>query len=195
MSTIDYQQTFKCPTCGKIGAIYVVKMDGSQIVIKQRCPEHGGRAFKIPFLDKNLSIDFIRDGIFRCFKCGLESQAYRIDFNGPWVILQSYCPSHKDKIKTQKIWGSIYVEAASLQHTRISSSLNQNQVTPKQKVPDVDFSTLEAPKKNFSKKDKAVMNTEENIETQKTILVCPNCGSSLEGKEKFCGTCGAEMNT
>ena len=53
MVDVDYSRAFSCPKCGEIGNIYLVKVAGSKIVIKQRCPVHGGRAFKIPLKDKD----------------------------------------------------------------------------------------------------------------------------------------------
>jgi len=70
MVDVDYSRAFSCPKCGEVGNIYLVKVAGGKIIIKQRCPVHGGRAFKIPLKDKDNYIHFIHDGVFRCYKCG-----------------------------------------------------------------------------------------------------------------------------
>ena len=191
MSIKNYQESFRCPQCGSIGAIFLVKVEGPQIIIKQRCPQHGGRRFTLPLMNKHLFIDLIKDGIFRCFKCGMPAPAYKIEFRGPWIMLQNYCSQHRTNIKLQKIWGSLYIEAASLLHTNISSQLSQEKFITKNEISEVDFSNLEAPKKEPF--DLYKEGGEEKIENEKKLLICPNCGSSLEGKERFCGTCGAEI--
>ena len=53
MSKIDYGRVFSCPRCGIQGSIYVLKVSGALIIIKQRCPQHGGKAFKLPLAQRN----------------------------------------------------------------------------------------------------------------------------------------------
>ena len=103
----DYSKTFSCPKCGAVGNIYLVKVAGSKVIVKQKCPVHGGRAFKIPLKEKDKYIDLIQDGVFRCYKCGQETeQSYRKD-SAPWTLIKTTCPIH-GAITTQKIWGTIY---------------------------------------------------------------------------------------
>jgi len=89
-----------------------VKVAGNKIIIKQRCPVHGGRAFKIPLKDKDKYIHFIRDGVFRCYKCGQEAEQSYIRNSAPWAIIKTSCPTH-GAITTQKIWGSILNEISN----------------------------------------------------------------------------------
>jgi len=112
MVDLDYSRAFSCPKCGEIGNIYLVKVAGNKIIIKQRCPVHGGRAFKIPLKDKDKYIHFIRDGVFRCYKCGQEAEQSYIRNSAPWAIIKTSCPTH-GAITTQKIWGSILNEISN----------------------------------------------------------------------------------
>ena len=109
MAEYDYKKAFSCPKCGVVGNIYLVKVAGSKVIVKQRCPQHGGRQFKVSLKDKDQYIDFIKDGVFRCFKCGGEAtQSYKRDAK-PWTIIKTSCPTH-GALTSQKIWSTIYDE-------------------------------------------------------------------------------------
>ncbi len=105
----NYSQLFKCPRCGMIGAIYVVKVAGNRIIIKQRCPKHGGRSFKVPLIEKDNFNHLIRDNISRCYKCGQDAIINFIKPSGPWTLIKCSCPTH-GTMPVQKIWSSIYSE-------------------------------------------------------------------------------------
>jgi len=112
MVEINYSKRFSCPKCGEIGNIYLVKVAGSKIIVKQRCPVHGGRSFKVPLKDKDKFIHLINDAVFRCFKCGQEAKPSSRKISGPWTLIQCNCPTH-GRISVQKIWSSIYNEISS----------------------------------------------------------------------------------
>ncbi len=112
MVDLDYSKTFSCPKCGAVGNIYLVKVAGNKVIVKQRCPVHGGRAFKIPLNDKDKYINLIHDGVFRCYKCGQEAEQSYMRVSAPWTLIKTSCPTH-GAITTQKIWGSIYNEISS----------------------------------------------------------------------------------
>ena len=112
MVELDYSKTFSCPKCGEVGNIYLVKVAGSKVIVKQRCPVHGGRAFKIPLKDKDKYINLIQDGVFRCYKCGQAAEQSYIRVSAPWTLIKTSCPTH-GAITTQKIWSSVYNEISS----------------------------------------------------------------------------------
>jgi len=51
-----------------------VKVAGSKVIVKQRCPVHGGRAFKVPLKDKDKYIHLIQNAVFRCYKTFISSR-------------------------------------------------------------------------------------------------------------------------
>jgi hypothetical protein len=132
MANSNYSEIFSCPKCGIMGAIYVVKVSGNQIVIKQRCPTHGGRVFKVPLLQKDEYIDLIRDGVFRCYKCGQESVVSYMKPSGPWIQIKCSCPTHGEMI-IQKIWNSIYNEISS--EETVESQPEQAQLVQSEAAP------------------------------------------------------------
>ena len=112
MVDLDYNKTFSCPKCGAVGNIYLVKVAGNKVIVKQRCPVHGGRAFKIPLKDKDKYINLIQDGVFRCYKCGQAAEQSYMRNSAPWTLIKTSCPTH-GAITTQKIWGTIYDEISN----------------------------------------------------------------------------------
>jgi len=112
MVDLDYSKTFSCPRCGAAGNIYLVKVAGNKIIIKQRCPVHGGRAFKLPLKEKDNYIHLIQEGVYRCYKCGQVAEQSYMRTSAPWTLIKTSCPTH-GAITTQKIWGTIYNEISS----------------------------------------------------------------------------------
>lgn len=167
MSYMDYSKMFSCPRCGAEGAIYLLKVAKDKIIIKQRCPKHGGRAFKLPLMQKDQFISHIRDGVFRCFKCGQDATVDHIKGSGPWTLIRLACPTHRNKLPFQKIWNTVYSEISSMVATSPQAAQSQA-VEPQPEQPQ--------PTPSEEKK------------------FCPNCGTPLEGAEVFCGACGAEID-
>ncbi len=112
MAEKDYNKIFSCPKCGVSGNIYLVKVSGNKIVMKQRCPTHGGRSFTVPLKEKDSYIHLIQENVFRCYKCGQEAEQSYMRDSAPWTLIKTSCPTH-GAITTQKIWGSIYNEISN----------------------------------------------------------------------------------
>ena len=74
MAEIDYSKMFSCPRCGAQGAIYLLKVAGSIVIVKHRCPVHGGRSFTFPLVQKDALIPEIEKNGFNCLR---NQQAYR----------------------------------------------------------------------------------------------------------------------
>lgn len=176
MVDIDYNKTFTCPKCGAAGNIYLAKVAGNKLIVKQRCPVHGGRQFKVPLKDKEKYIDLIQDGVFRCYKCGGESeQSYRRDAK-PWTIIKTSCPTH-GALTSQKIWGTIYNEISSGVVTTPQPA--QPQPIQPEAIQPQPSETENAPAENMDSEDRKF---------------CPNCGAKLEESGAFCGECGSKLN-
>ncbi|MFX0106103.1 MAG: hypothetical protein ACFE75_11515 [Candidatus Hodarchaeota archaeon] len=108
ISQSDIIKMFECPQCGTIGATYLIKLAKDQILVKQRCPNHGGRLFRLPIRLEDHSISHFRDTIFRCFKCGQEVKVDHVRFSGPWTLIKLSCPTHGNRLPYHKIWRTIY---------------------------------------------------------------------------------------
>lgn len=175
MSKYDYEELFSCQECGRATSIYLIKNNGPKVVIKHQCPEHGGDKFTVPFEDKNLYLDLIRNGIYRCFECGQETSLYTVEFKGPWALISCYCPTHGADVKTQKIWSSFFLELKDPEFINHKSEKTPTQEpTP---APKPQEEETEGPSEEEEK------------------LFCPNCGVQLDGNEKFCGSCGMDFST
>ena len=166
MVDLDYKKTFSCPKCGAVGNIYLVKVGGNKVIVKQRCPVHGGRAFKLLLKDKDKYIDLIQDGVFRCYKCGQEAKQSYERISKPWALVKTSCPTH-GVITTQKIWSTFYNEFS----IKGASS---------PKPPQTEPPKIEPPQKE-------TIPIEEN-------KFCPNCGAPLTDTGRFCGECGSKLN-
>ena len=176
MSKYDYEKLFSCKKCESPTSIYLIKNSGSKVVIKHRCPKHGGDKFTVPFEDKNLYLDLIHNGLYRCFECGQEASLYSVEFDGPWALISCYCPTHGADVKTQKIWSSFFLE---VQNPEFIVGMSKQQPL-KELTPEPE-----------SQKEEEESPSEEEEEKQ----FCPNCGVELHGNEKFCGSCGMDLST
>ncbi|MFX1496812.1 MAG: zinc-ribbon domain-containing protein [Promethearchaeota archaeon] len=165
MTEQDYSKMFSCPRCGAMGAIYVLKVAGNRIVIKQRCPIHGGRKYNVPLMQKDLFIPYLKDAIFRCFKCGQEAKVDYMKIKGPWTLIRSYCPTHGKNLPIQKIWTSIYNEVSS------KGVQEEKTLEMESKEPQLETESSPSEEKKF----------------------CPNCGAPITGEENFCGACGSKL--
>jgi len=165
MAYMDYNKMFSCPRCRAIGTVYLVKMAGNSMVIKQKCPNHGARSFRVPYLQERYYIDLLRRGVFQCFKCGQEATEDQVKIKGPYTLLKCNCPTHGNKLPFQKIWSSVYSEISSKGHTTPQSA--EAQPTQPQ---------LGQP-----------ISSDEN-------KFCSNCGTQIEGTGRFCGNCGSEID-
>ena len=163
---MNYNKLFSCPRCGNSGVIFLVKVAGTLVIIKQKCPKHGARSFNLPLLQEDLYIDTIRNGVFRCFKCGQEATVDQVKTKGPWALVKCACPTHGNKLPFQKISSIIY--------NRISG-------------PEV---AIAQPAETAETAETA----EPESTPSESASFCPNCGEAIEGKEKYCGTCGAELD-
>lgn len=110
MSQSDVSKMFACPRCGTVGAIYLIKVVGPKILIKQRCPIHGGRLFRLPLRLRDHCISYFRDTIFRCYKCGQEATVDHVRFSGNWTLIKVSCPTHGNRLPYHKIWRTVYTE-------------------------------------------------------------------------------------
>ncbi|MFX1452455.1 MAG: hypothetical protein ACFFCM_16565 [Promethearchaeota archaeon] len=110
MYQTDFSHVFKCDKCGEIGVINLIKVAGSVVVIKFKCPNHGGKSVKLSLAEKDKYISHIRDGVFRCYKCGAPAKAESMKVSGPWTLVRMLCDAHGNKLPFQKIWSAIYSE-------------------------------------------------------------------------------------
>lgn len=113
MTQSEDSKHFSCPKCGNTGTIFFLKADGKNIIVKQQCPQHGDRSFKIPLMQKNLFIPQFRDGVFRCHKCGRETTVESAKPSGPWMLVKCVCPTHGNKLHPQRIWSTIYTDIST----------------------------------------------------------------------------------
>jgi len=186
MSNQDYSQVFKCPECGTVGSIYLLKVDGEDIIIKQRCPTHGNRSFKIPLRNLDKYLPFINDSIFRCYECGKKADLDRLLFTGPFAKLKVICPTHQDRLPDQKIWSLVYMLARDMITTE------EDEITLEKE------NSIEAPSETIND-DEEIIST-ESTENQETIdnslsdmKFCPNCGTKITGEEIYCSGCGTKL--
>jgi len=185
MANPDYGQLLLCPKCGAIGAIFVLKVAGLKIVIKQKCPKHGARAIFFPFMQKDLLIPHIQEALFRCFKCGQPSPVEETKIQGPWTLIKCNCATHGTKLPFQKIWSSLYIEITG-----------QLPIVRDFEQPEIQQPELKQPEK--IQLEQIQFKEPKSEQFQSTLVdgkkFCPNCGSHLMGTEKFCGICGEEIS-
>jgi hypothetical protein len=117
MTQQDFSQIFSCPRCGTRGAIYLVKVEGTKIIVKQRCPTHGGKRYTFPRDQTDLVIPHIRNELFRCFKCGQEAPMDSMKESGYWTMIRCACPTHGNKQEWQKIWSTLYPQIVKEEST------------------------------------------------------------------------------
>jgi hypothetical protein len=147
---------FSCPKCGTPGAILFLKVDGNNIIVKYKCPKHGDKLTKVPLMQKEQLTPIIREGFFRCYKCGQETTVQSAKASGPWMLVKCSCPTHGNKLPLQRIWSTIYIDIS-----------NKEVPTPQPAEP-------------------------ENNQISKRKL-CPNCRTPINGTDKYCDACGAEI--
>lgn len=114
MTETDINKMFSCSKCGAQGSIFLVKAENNKVLIKQRCPTHGGRSFRIPLMERERFLSKIREGIPRCFKCAQETTIDKVKESGPWTLIRRTCPIHGNKLPTQKIWTTLYNEISEV---------------------------------------------------------------------------------
>lgn len=107
---MEESKQFSCPKCGKTGAITFLKAVGDKFLVKQKCPIHEERSFKVPLLQKERYLSHFRNGIFRCQTCGGEATVKSAKPSGPWMLVKCTCPMDGDKLPVQKIWSTIYTD-------------------------------------------------------------------------------------
>lgn len=112
ISKSDIINLFECSTCGMKGATHLIKIAKDQILVKQRCPTHGGRLFRLPFrLIKDI-IPYIRDAMYRCYKCAQSTTVDHAKVSGRWMLIKMSCSIHKTDLPYYKIWDSVYSDIA-----------------------------------------------------------------------------------
>ncbi len=167
MSFPEFREMFFCPKCGQIGTIFVLKISGQKVIIKQKCPKHGTSVFKLPIVALEQVIDLIRDGIYRCMRCGQEAVGTWMKMDGPWTLHKCTCPAH-GRQSLQRIWNTVF--------NRISAK----PVAPPQYVSPSPVQT------SIPKSIPQPTSTGEK-------KFCYGCGSKIQEGEKICTTCGREL--
>ena len=117
MAYMNYNKMFSCPRCGTVGTIFLAKLAGNSIVIKQKCPKHGSRSFRVPYLQEEFYIHLLQSAVFRCFKCGQDAKVDQVKIKGPYTLLKCNCPTHGNKLPFQKIWSTVYSKISSKDYT------------------------------------------------------------------------------
>jgi len=179
MAVQDYEKVFRCQKCGAPTSIFLIKNSDDKVVIKHRCSEHGDDKIVVPFADKELYLDLIHNGIYRCYKCAQPASLYTVEFKGPWAMISCYCPTHGADVKTQKIWSSFFLEMQNPEYIGGTSAQ-----TP-----------VSTPKVQKEEPLPVQEEDEEEKTEEEEKLYCPNCGTELAGDEKFCGTCGMDLTS
>ena len=193
MTQPDYSKMFGCPKCGTLGTIALIKVAGSKVIVRQRCPRHGVKGFKFPYVQLKLLIPYIQDGVYRCYKCGQEAILDQVKMNGPWTLVKCACATHGNKLPWQKIWNSIYFMIPS-----------KKLATPQPTEPEMAQTQPEQQEITLSEESKICPNCGTKMKgsekfceacgaTPKEKIFCPNCGAPTEGTEKFCGECGGQI--
>ncbi|UCC19976.1 MAG: hypothetical protein JSV62_01465 [Promethearchaeota archaeon] len=141
MALSEDNKLFRCPKCGNTGTIFFLKPMGKKIVIKQKCPQHGDRSFKIPIMKKNQFIQDFRHGIFQCPNCGKETTVERAKPSGSWMVVKCVCPTHGNKLPPQKIWSTIYIDVINKEIStpqgveQVNNQINKSKLCPNCKTP------------------------------------------------------------
>ena len=172
MTQTDYSKMFNCPKCGTVGSIFLVKVAGLRVIVKQKCPVHGGRKFEFPFVHLNHQMPFIQDGVYRCYKCGQETKEDKVKMSSIWTLVRCVCETHGNNLPWQKIDYSVY--------NMISSKRYQ--------APQSTQPTLAQPELGDTQSiQPQVMPIEES-------KICPNCGAKSKENANYCEQCGVNIN-
>ncbi len=183
MVSSDYSHLFKCPKCGTTGAIYFLKVSGGYMIIKQKCPQHGGRSFKIPMMQKNQVLPYINNAVFRCFKCAAEAKSDSIKMSGPWAVIKVHCPTHGNNVPTHKIWGLIYNEMAGTPSAiPVSPAPPQRSVTTH--LPSSTDVKVIYDVPPFCPYCKAPLNKSKAKQAGPTSVICPFCDMTVSYEKK-----------
>jgi hypothetical protein len=107
MSFPEFRELFFCPKCRQMGTIFFLKISGQKVIIKQKCPKHGTRLFKLPIVALEHVMDLIRSGTFRCMRCGQEAVGTWMKMDGPWTLHKCTCSVH-GRQALQRIWNTVF---------------------------------------------------------------------------------------
>lgn len=119
---MSWENMFNCPKCNQPGVVYVVKQAGAYNIVKVKCPNHGAKSLKLPIAQKEQYISNIKEGVFRCYKCGATTKLGTVKISGPWALVRMICPTHQSKLPYQKIWNTIYAEISAGPLTGIATA-------------------------------------------------------------------------
>jgi len=167
----DFSNLLNCPKCAELSTTFLIKVAGPTMIIKMRCPNHGGRAFKVPYSQKDNIIPYLGATISQCYKCGQPTTLDHVKVKGPWTLVKCACPTHQNKLPYLKIWSDVYNQITGM-------AGGAPQIAPPQIAPSQP--TVSQPAQP------------DSILSDK-ISFCPECGSAVEGEEKFCGACGSKL--
>lgn len=133
----DYSQMLKCPICKKIGAILIVTVKKDLCIIKIKCMKHKAWVLKLPLAEKALYTSYIKDGVFRCPKCGEKTSIKKTREEGPWTIVRMICRTHKSNFPEQKIWSLIYNEISGVTDMFTGTLMTRISLPPKGELKEI----------------------------------------------------------
>ena len=113
ISQSDLDNMFTCRGCGSILTTFIIKLEKDQILVKQKCPTHAENVRRISLSLKDQCISHFQDTVFRCYRCGQVATVDRVKLSGPWTLITLSCPTHGNKLRTYKIWSTIFTEISN----------------------------------------------------------------------------------